>query len=309
MNDILGTLPTGQAETILVNALSAFLPDPGVTVTTTPVDDGFVELQNKVIGEIRRHLNIGAEDDSPEARQRIVGVLAELMNNLMLPSQEESQVRKRLARKGLLRSADYDIAFETLFERSIGGRTVSREQVRDALRHPSVEAHYGPNGLSELREAEFSISLRRYTTRTSERSYTLLVLWVAHADLKHVTSAWRIYDHQVPHSIDWSPLKVLRAFLDVFGCEFRLLEREPTRLMVFDEIPVLRPVQRISDLMQLVTIDDRSPKLIEEFARTEFKETLSTERISFFFVIDVSKYAAAIRRHGIRVPHQYFERP
>ncbi len=127
--------------------------------------------------------------------------------------------------------------------------------------------------------------------------FLLLVHVNRDRDVFNVNSAWRIY-HQDVNLIGISqPLDILRAFVEVYGLNMRVLNI-PTKakLHVYDAIPYVGDPGKFK-LLDIENPDNASFE-VSQYMRIS---DLGYVEIAIAYAVNTSRYVADLRRHRVQI--------
>lgn len=216
MLSTLRKLEKRKKQGVLASCISDLLPSPNEE--SVAVDAETAELKARVFDELLSRQ--GLRDEKGEIdKSKLLRALSDEMGAAMLEPSQISKVRDRVAEKGLLDASEYQIVFEQNFLSNIDSMSVTKGNVRSAIRTPDALTHLLPEDFPIAEgSAATTIALKRYG---GPDGHTLLVLCRREKAVLHVSCAWRVFDADVGSTEMSTPLEVLRQFVERFGLRIR----------------------------------------------------------------------------------------
>ena len=154
--------------------------------------------------------------------------------------------------------------------------------------------HLFQEGASDGHGQDISLYLKRHPQAGGD--FFLLVQTQRTGYVQLVHSAWRIYLSDIDLSRINEPLDVLRAFTDEFGISFRIGDSpKPSKFFLYENFPASS-----HSLEQLITFEfqEKQKPLLSWLHRWK---TDSTVDVAIAYVIDMVRYLAALRKHGVQI--------
>jgi hypothetical protein len=296
MLKVLRKLTPVERHRLLSAAVESLVPHPvieGELVKAQPSPD----LVARLIAEAREELRLPENDTSPNSQRLILDLLTRSMANAFSNPQE---AQERLGSRGALEPGAYDVHFGDNFEDLISKRGITRDQIQSALSSPDAVEHLPP--MHDDATDRFSL----FTKRDPGPS-TLLVEATREKARLHVSVAWRIFHRDIRWDGVRGPLDLLRSFIEAFGKDFLLGNRPPQKLVEYDALSIAALGWSQADVEQLL---HGNMKLlfrpIEWQPREEIYipfrmrvSTLDVIEIQMMYMINLTKYYASLRAHGV----------
>lgn len=307
-----------QALDLLSSTTVSLLPDPGVGPPTSTTD-AEIEMQERLLEEVRDRLGVQADDWSYEAKGKFLKFLAEEMRKYALSQTSIDTVRARLGQRGDLRPDLYQVEFHKSFYKfsELGTR---RSHVEEALRRPDDIEHLLPDIITEGDRPAISLYLKRHGKSDSPNRFTLLVQAWRQNDVQLVFEAWRIYHSDVDLSGAQTVLEALRSFIEVFGIPFRVGGSDPKKFFIYETVPFPTDQQEVSSV-EVETTTELSPEgykfrvketeavtldnaLLDNIFSTfmyRLNRTQSMTEIAIAYTIDTRQYWKCLQSHGVKI--------
>lgn len=295
MLNTLKHLSRKDATRLLASASVAVLPTPDDRTSDVSPTPNNAEL----LDEIRQHLRIEARDQSPTAIARIHDFLFDQLAQESLRGQRASQARYSLGFRGDLPPARYDVTFTDLFKQHSAHLGVRRRYVDEVLQDPDMVDHLP----KRLESRHFDpVSLYWRARRDGPDPESLLVISARSGFTQKVFWAWRIFHSDVDLRAAASPFDIFRAFLSVYGVDVIVADTHRSRLFVdavFSIPPTFRPRPGIYGFFNATTREGSGEA---GYTGAYFNVSpLGVIEIAIAFALDVSRYAADLRKHGLAV--------
>lgn len=282
MIDLLQSMSSDDALSVLSGAVARLLPDPGIKPRTveTPESEALLRRTRELLG-------IAPDDESPAARQAILKLLGDEMSQQALRGKDIDAIRARLGDRGALPPEQYRIEFQPDFSTFAEKRGIGQQQVVDAIHQADAVEHLAPIRPDDAESARLSLFARHLPDNQS----TLLVHGQRHRNILTVHKAWKFYRTDVPLTEVDSLLAMLRAFVSVYGIEFSV-----EGLQEQGKFVTQRLVRSDSGFPGPVFENEENHKLegcfvVRKTAQGEFE-------VGVAYVIDLVHYVTDLARHG-----------
>jgi hypothetical protein len=275
------------AEGVLAAAALATAPNPGVAGVPALLNKYFDEAQ-AVLTEIRSRLRISVDDDSASARAAVDNVLSGALEGLIINPQNRANVFGRVGQSGRLSPVFYEVVQTAEFKKTFYALGIRSSHVEDAVRHPDDHQHLMTDGLPENAKAH-SLFMKRIDSKDQRNSHWLLVQTHRVGLNQIAQSAWRIYPDAVDLSEARQPIDVLRMFAEVFGCPISVGDKKAK---------FVDPQQFPPHTQVKIDWTGAPREVFVSFSQTQDAEAF---RIGLAYCIDVARYRASLKRHGIKV--------
>jgi len=170
---------------------------------------GFAKEAKNVIQEVRRQLNISSDDFSPGARASIDRVLADAIQNQVLPHNSLRTALARAGQAGRVPPEFYSVEQPKLFAAKFRTLSIRPNHVERAVKNPDDYQH--PLSAEAAIEDKDVISLfiKEATASKSGARHWLLVQTHRQGLTQIVQSAWHIFADSIDLQKANSPLDVL----------------------------------------------------------------------------------------------------
>jgi hypothetical protein len=284
--DVLDRFDTATANGILAAAALASAPDPGVgnrpVVLRTYEKEAEATLQ-----EIRRRLGVEDDPNSPKARASVSKVLADSLRQSILSDVNTEEVLSRIGKAGLLAPAAYNVIQAPEFQATFYTLGVSRNHVEDAVKHPDDHQHLLTEGMPESWQ-DMSLFMKRVMSRELQKRYWLLVQTHRMGIDQKVRAAWRVYPADVNFENAQKPIDVLRAFVGSFGFPIRVGQ---TKSLFLES--------QVYPSGVAVTADWTGAPQDRFVSISHTTDALGQFRIGIAYGIDLQKYQATLKSHGV----------
>lgn len=298
MIKLLQDIDRKEAEELLSAFANSLLPDPGIN---PPSDVQSRARYERLVQEARRVVQVSAKDDSVRARSKLLKLVADEMLGVALSREEEKTAKERLGGRGELPIGQYEIKFGDSFTDLEETRGLTRGEVGNTILHPDAVEIVHVLKTSDGTEESSALAAKKVAR--NNRSFIILVQFAYKKTHISVGYAWL-----VPGSIDLfeapRPSDVLRRFVEVFGVGFRLFGLPETLLILGKAIPtpdaLLTPPVSAAQVMANIQFADE-PKHYQ-FCNTFRMSGAGILEIVVAYVVDLDKYLASLREHGVRVP-------
>jgi hypothetical protein len=277
------------AEGVLAAAALSTAPNPGVDENPQFLNR-YSKQAEDVLLEIRSRLQISPTDNSIPARTAIDNVLSKALEGLILNPANTSSALNRAGQSGRLAPVIYQVVqpkpFSTLFY-TLG---ISASHVEDAVKHPDDHQHLMAEGMPEDAKT-LSLFMKQVTSRDVRNSRWLLVQTNRIGLQQHVQAAWIVFPSDVDLSMASAPIDALRAFVDVFGCPISVGDKKAL---------FVDPQQFPFNASVKVDWTGAPREHFVNFSQTTNADT-RLFKVGVAYCIDIPKYRASLKKHGIRV--------
>jgi hypothetical protein len=286
--DTLRSFDTPTANGVLAAAALVSSPDPGGGERPAVIQR-YEKEAREVLSEIRARLAI-ADNDSLAARASVSKVLAEALQQSILSHANRTDILARIGSAGGLWPAAYNVIQSGEFAATFRALGINPSHVEDAVKHPDDFQHLLTEGMPDDRR-DISLFMKRVLPArdANNRRWLLVQAHRVGVDQK-ITAAWFVFPKEVNIESARKPLDVLRAFAEAYGVPLTI--GQTTALFLDSELyPAGTPIQAkfVGD-----------PK--DRFMSVSHTANASGEmRVGVAYCIDLIKYRATLRRHGIKV--------
>jgi hypothetical protein len=176
------------------------------------------KLRAALLQEVRQRLGLRADDDGPEALEKVGEVLDEESEHLLEPPDTKAALR-RLAERGDLPSDLYEIRIiDNIVDFHRENFELERDLIESTIRHPSREQHYG-RAQSAREPSLVSLFYRDFSTPFPFKNFGMLVAAAREGLVLNVHQAWRIYSSVVNTRGATELVDLLRRFADAYGTD------------------------------------------------------------------------------------------
>jgi hypothetical protein len=286
-----------EAERILSSLTSELLPNPDVHTRVEMAVD--TDIHSRVWNEIRRRVKVDPSDASPASRSKLFEFLFSEMSQRALPKSTLESVKARLSLRGELRSDLYDVRFHRSFGVS-EAHGVRRNHVLEAIRNADDVEHLNLLDDEEL----ISFFLRTHNDFPNKDPFVLLVLARRAGGHLEVSDALRAYLSDVDISGAQRPLDVLRLIVERYG--FLITIGEITAKLIFDKTVTLDGPLDARTFVRVHALSGASTLGKVVWRKRALHNSYG---IAWAFVLDQTKYAADLRKHGVRVDRATYTTP
>jgi hypothetical protein len=279
---------------------SAILAAAALSTSAMPSekeDDLVLEHKDQVVellAEIRRRLRLRVDDQSPTAKASIDNFISNSIDEVVLTAPTAQAALNRAGQAGRLSPGLYKVEQPSSFVELFYPLTMKKHIVQDVVNYPDDFQHLLNDIATPGDRDNLSLFLKQVPPRNTGQAHWILVQTVRQETRQIVQSAWRIFGSDVDLSHASEPIHVLKQFAAVFGLPVR----------VGDEVSTFiesRSVLKDSE----VNVGYEGPRTDHEvYWSYSFRGLTSNPRISkigIAYCIDISRYKAALRRHGFVV--------
>lgn len=280
----------------LASFSSSLLPCP-----TESNDKDLNRIRTKLFGnldsEIRGHLGLPNNDESPKAKSLIFEFLQKEMRQYSFSQKNIDSIKSRLGQKGLLRLDYYKVEFTKAFRNSSSKRGVRPNHVLNAISSPNSVQHFRHGVAFTEGEAMVSLFVAKQNVGKNNNFYLLVQAERKGASLL-VNNAWRIYESDVAYINDMTPLGILKSFIDTYGVNFGIGNSAYKKLFLEETVdPVTAEVGR-----GVFVIDplDLSEETFYESSSIVSRSITGVWEVSLAYMINVSKYVNDLKKHNVQ---------
>jgi hypothetical protein len=220
----------------------------------------------------------------------IDNVLSKALQGLILNPANTSSALNRVGQSGRLAPVLYQVIQSKLFSDLFYTLGISASHVEDAVKHPDDYQHLMTEGLPEDAKT-LSLFMKQVISRDNHNSRWLLVQTNRIGLQQHVQAAWIIFPSDVDLSMASVPIDALRAFVDVFGCAISVGDKKAL---------FVDPQQFPFDASVKIDWTGAPREYFVSFSQTTNADT-RLFKVGLAYCIDIPKYRASLKRHGIRV--------
>jgi|GEM_PF-6991485 len=295
-----------EAAQVLAAVTRSLLPQPGIAeISSLPaLDSNVIE---SVLKEIRQLLRVPEGDFSRDTQSKIYAFLSSEISRVVFSSTSEKSAKDRLGNKGQLRPDQYQVVISENTTKAIEDLGNRKSHVIDAITHPDEIVHLQASHADAAEDIRSTISVKSVAAKRTDDEFTMLVITRREGQTQDVGAAFRVYPSEVDLRESKHPLHVLKAFVETYGLSFQL--GDVISKYLENEVISVSPSVR-EDLM----LSRKGPIPIEGIRGTYYQSFFAgaetrvqaphsevTVRVLFAFVIDISKYAATMRRHRVQL--------
>jgi len=281
-----------EVEKLLSNLIDSFLPSPRSDrhLCASP-------LHLQVLDEVRNKLKVSESDHSIETTFRILNLLSEEISQVALSTSDLSSLKNKLGERGELRPDLYDITFLHSFEASEVHGT-RKGHVVEAIRSPDQLQHLFAPTETWKEEAEamgLSIYIKRHNREDSSKFFSLVVVARRRGCSLEVFNAWRIYHNEVRIPPERTPLDLLRGLAEHYGYTLTISGSE-SKFFMYE---ILTNIKSFSP-WDIAKIHTENGRIWSNMFFTQGR-IHGVVKLMIAFVLDGSKYARDLKRHGVQV--------
>ncbi len=282
------------ASRVLSRIVQKLLPQPeGKSIISNDIFSE--EFYLLVLKEAMECLKIQPNDKSIESRTKLFIFLSGELSKLALNASERREARARLGDRGDLNLELYKINFGISFNQ-VSNYGVRRSHVESSMRKPDNVQHLVGERFDQENRKNISLfSTFKYSNQI-ENSFYLFVEAVREDDQLNVISAWRIYPSDVDTRDTRFPLDLLKAFVNVYGLEFRIADYATHKFLIYDAFP-FQAKARENKLIEILNASN------DDFYQNFFVRisTLNVLEVSMAYCINLTKYAKDLMKHGVHI--------
>jgi len=206
---------------------------------------------------------------------------------------------------------DYDafrpteFVFVEAYDGGITPEAFSKQHILEIVRRPDKQQGLSSGRIVPVSNAGCILATKSFGRQAAKGAYTALVILSHGRATQEIVAGFRVYSSEIPHSADWEPLNILKAFVDKYGFEVEYTGVATGRLFQALWVPFPPSVSSYSRLgLYLNSIRKYvSGETGPAEHPTVFRVDPFSSRafIELGFSISVRPYGLALRRHGIRV--------
>ena len=299
MLETLKKYDSNDAQRTLADVVSYLLPDPGIYPETDTQIAGKL-LRESVLVETRKTLGLDEEDDSLEARSRILSFLGDQISENVLNQIDLDDVETRLGLKGHISPDRYQINFTNYFRQAMAYFRVTEEEVNQTLTQPNGLQHLAPEKEQDGSPAGASLYVRNFDQ--GKNKHLLLILSKRKGKTQAPFCAWRVFYSDVDLMTVRTPVEALKAFTDVYGLRFQLGDLRPAKFYLRETVkaPVGLQVGNWLPADKYIKL----PGGLADAAccRIERYTPIGFVIFQLVYCVDMKKYRRDLERHGYRLP-------
>ena len=295
MLDILESLNREEVAQALAATTHALSPSPDVALRTESPSVP-LELISRVVRELKQHLHLREDDNSPRAQAKMFGLLSKIISEQFL-ADNDADVRRRLGRRGDLAPADYSIRLDEGTERVAQQFGIRKKQIMEVLQRPHKVEHLLPEKVEAGDAPAVSLYLRQIGVPHTRDSHYLLVQTWRRYDEQEVVAAFQVFHQEVAVELDASPLKALQRFVDVYGLPFKMGSVEVEKFVLHEIRPL--PVDKF-DLNKLIHVETPNDERYAIYGLVR-ESDLGALEVAVAYAVNLNAYADDLRRHGVNV--------
>ncbi|MBM2715479.1 hypothetical protein JQK88_30595 [Mesorhizobium caraganae] len=184
----------------------------------SPSPEGEKDVMARVFQEVRAHLGLASEDDSPEALEKITAFLDDESDRLLPPVDTQAALH-RLALRGDLPSDLYEVKTINNIAEIYGKHfPLERDVIETTIKRPDVEQHFGPSR-KPGEPAMISVFQRLFRTKWPLRDFICVVAGQRDGFIMNVHQSWRIYPARVDIAGAKTPIDLLQRFAAQYGVD------------------------------------------------------------------------------------------
>lgn len=302
----------------LVQLAPSFFGSGVATVTielNRPFETFTDEEQKNVLAQIKPLLSMGSELRVRHRRPGSVKLTIDIALN-DVKRLADAIAADELAKCGAvgitiddIRTPKRRVAVDSRWENGISVHTFSGQQLHEIVRNPDREQLLFPQQPMSRSDPGVALLLKSYGTPGSKRSYTALVVAASTPDAIDVQSAFRIYGSDVPHSLDASPLDVLKAFLGVYGFAETYRDLGKRLLVIGERVDVplhITTREQLGYYVARVVAGRNAAKEPTEFQTISHMTIIGGKVfIGIAFSIRTNLYARSLIRHRVKIPRRF----
>jgi hypothetical protein len=283
-----------EVERILSSLTSELLPNPEIHVRAELGVDP--EIHSRVWNEIQRRVRVDPSDTSPSERGKLFDFLFREMSQGALSKSTVESTKARLSVRGELRPDLYEVKFSPFFTNS-QDHGVRPNHVLEAIRNADDVEHLNMFDNEEL----LSLFLRTQKDFPNQDPFVLLVVARRIEAYLEVSIALRVYLSDVDYSAAQRPLDVLRLLVSKYGYVITI-GQVSAKLIVNETIALDGP---LSNKNFVKVHAEQGASILGSILRRP-RRLHNTHGIALGFALDQVKYAADLRKHGVRVDHENY---
>jgi hypothetical protein len=289
-----------------------------ISIKLDRVFDEFTDAHQKtLLSEIHRILKMQNDLDIKQKQRGCVRLTFEL-NNEDTHRFTNAFDRGELTKLGITDVYVDDVVCERgllqllpSYSTRISVHAVPERTVQSVISEPDVRQHFLQGTEVDFGIARWSLYTKRIQSPIPDESHTILVHSMHEGAVEYIISAFRVYDIDVNHRINWKPIDILRSFLDVFGVDEdlgtigkrRLFFRysHPAALYVVSERSAIQYVQA-----QRIPASTERVGQVEHLSLIDYDPVRQCIYIEVAYAIAETRYGESLRSHGLEVPARFF---
>lgn len=301
-----------EAARVLAALSRTLLPDPGIAESSSkPEMDA--DVLESLLAEIRHRLRIRDDDFSLDTKSKIYDFLSRELSKAALADTSEKSVKDRLGNKGELRPDQYGVVISEQTTQIIEALGNKRHHVIDAITHPDSVVHLHGSYTGEDDDVRPTISIKSVSGRRADHDFILLVISYREGQVQEIEAAFRVYRSDVEIRATSNPMDILKAFVQTYGLTFQVgsevskyIENQVLGVNPFGPYDIA--LQKEMHPLDGAKGDYYYPVIAgaQTHIHAPHSQTV-TVRIVFAFIVNISKYAATLRRHRVAPPEMHLK--
>ncbi len=294
--DTLKNLDNATANSVLAAAALSMAPDAGLG------DDDIVKAHkaqaDAVIKELRTKLALGGEGRLvPEQQARVDQLLGKVISATVFAERDPSDALARAGQAGRLPPGLYEVRLTANFMTTFGRHGIKKKLIEEIVHKPDDLQHLLTKHAQE--QDVISLFMKRMQPAGKE-AHWLLTQTHRQGIAQIAQSAWRVYPADVDLSEAKDPLDVLKAFVETFGLNIPLGNRQ-TKFI--ESEPLFGKGTNAQQLLRSIIEQNAKLPHLSFFASASHVRTLTPNRynVGVAYCIDLRKYETALRQRGFNV--------
>lgn len=274
----------------ILSSLALSTTNPGVG-DAAEAEKAFIEERKDVLLELRGRPSKALSEDR---NIDFAALLTAEMKELALAGKDEDAILARAGHAGRLSLDLYSIKYTKAFPTLRHALGITEVHVEGAIRKPSEVQHFHAELPFGGSYSPFSLFLKFHVGKREHDAFWLVVVALRKGRILLVHFATRVYTSDVDLSDAIQPIDVLRAFAEKYGLTVNTGGRSG-RFVTSEEYA--RP--SIGRSVRTITIKQTRGLYYHALAYTF--DLHDRHRLLMAFAINLTKYQAAMRIHGVRV--------
>lgn len=259
-------------------------------------DDLVVEYKTAVdelLVNIRKHLNLRADDRSVKATSSIDHFLSSAIDNAVLSSSSVDAALSRAGEAGRLSPALYKVEQPSSFVNRFYPLAVKKNSIQEAINSPDDFQHLLNDGAPSGDKNNLSFFVKLIPGRDKNKPHWLLVQTVRRGMTQVAQAAWRIFASDVDLMSAQEPIQLMSAFAGVFGVPVNFAGTV-AKFVESKNVP----------FGSKIDIEVKAPPNAELFLSWSNRGITTDPNISnvgIAYAINLSQYKTALKAHGFNV--------
>lgn len=283
-----------EAQRLLSIAAKSLLPSPGVSEAEV-ISEEIKSSLLAIFGEVRKKLKLATDDNSYEARTKILKFLSDEMKNLVFNEVNFKQAKDRIGLKGDLSPKQYSIKFGDI-SKELNSRGIRNSHVEDVLHNPDYVEHLLRGVAVDLKDTPISIYAKENLGNKKQDKFILVVEAKREGSTLQVSQAWRVYYSDVKLFQPLSPVGILKSFVEKYGISFQIGDALPTKFCLYETISAPLSVQP-KDIIKINS--ERAQSFVANFLIKQ--SSLGPIEVGLAYVIDTLKYKQDLLKHNVSI--------